>query len=419
MHLCACAHIDVHLCACEHINVHAPLLVEIVEKGQPGAARECAAQGAGERRLRISLLVNSLGPGGAEGVVARLASEWARRGDEVAIVTLASRADDFFAIDPAVRRIALGLAADSRSRGAAVVANARRIARLRSALRAQQPDVVLSFVDRTNLLALAAGLGTGLRIVVCERTDPTRHVLEQPWELLRRLLYPRAAALAVQHEGLRPWAATLCAPDRVLVLGNPVAIEPSQADTAPEQTEASHRIVGVGRLSAEKGFDRLIDAFARIAGRLPEWTLVLTGDGPERARLEALVAASGLEGRVLLRGVSAEPWQGTRAGDVFVLPSLYEGMSNALLEAMARGLAPIVTPAAGALHGVVRDGESALLAADGSPAAIAAAIERVATDNRLRSDLAQAARRRARRYAASEVAEEWRSALLGVLARAR
>jgi glycosyltransferase involved in cell wall biosynthesis len=94
-------------------------------------------------------------------------------------------------------------------------------------------------------------------------------------------------------------------------------------------------------------------------------------------------------------------------------------MSNALLEAMARGLAPIVTPAAGALHGVVRDGESALLAADGSPAAIAAAIERVATDNRLRSDLAQAARRRARRYAASEVAEEWRSALLGVLARAR
>ena len=404
---------------CEHAEVHAPLLVEIVEKGQPGGARDRAAQGDEPRRLRITLLVNSLGPGGAEGVVARLASAWALRGDEVAIVTLAPRSDDFFAIEPAVRRIALGLAADSRSRAAAVVANARRIAALRRALRAQQPDVVLSFVDRTNLLALAAAMGTRLRVVVCERTDPTRHVLGQPWALLRRLLYPRAVALAVQHEGLRPWAATICAPDRVLVLGNPVAIAPFATDAEPAAAIASHRIVGVGRLSAEKGFDRLIEAFARLAGRLPEWTLVLTGDGPERARLEALVAARGLDSRIVLRGVAADPWQGTRAGDVFVLPSRYEGMSNALLEAMARGLAPIVTPEAGALNGVVRDGESAVVATDGSPEAIAAAIERVAGDDRLRADLAHAARRCVERYAASDVADEWRTALLGVLSRAR
>jgi len=398
--------------------VRVPLLVETLEKGQPGAARDGAPRGAGERRLRIALLINSLGPGGAEGVVTRLAGAWARCGDEVAIVTIARRTDDFFAVDPAVRRIPLGLAADSRSRAMAVAANARRIGALRSALRAEQPDVVLSFVDRTNLLALAAGMGTGLRIVVCERTDPTRHVLEQPWALLRRLLYPCAAALVVQHEGLRPWAATICAPERVLVLGNPVAIDPL-ADAQPTTTDASPRIVGVGRLSAEKGFDRLIQAFARIAGRLPEWTLVLTGDGPERGRLESLVEAGGLAGRVILRGLAAEPWRGTRVGDVFVLPSRYEGMSNALLEAMARGLAPVVTPEAGALHEVVHDGESALVAADGSAASLAAAIERIACDDGLRSAIAHAARRRVERCAVHDVAEQWRQALLGVLAPSR
>lgn len=390
--------------------------MEIVEKGQPGAPYDGSAPDSGERRLRIALLINSLGPGGAEGVAARLASAWARRGDDVTIVTLAARTDDFFPLDPAVRRTALGLAAESRSAAAAVVANVRRVAALRSVLRAQRPDVVLSFVDRTNLLAILAALGTGLRVVVCERTDPTRHVLGQPWETMRRLLYSRAAAVAVQHEGLRAWAAAITTPDRVLVLVNPVAVEPPAA-IEPAPSDAPHRIVGVGRMSAEKGFDRLIEGFGRVARRLPQWTLVLTGDGPERARLESLVVARGLEGRVVLRGVTPDPWQGTRAGDVFVLPSRYEGMSNALLEAMACGLAPIVAPEAGALHGLVHDGESALVAADGSAASIAAAIERLATDERLRSTLASGARRRVARHAESDVADEWRRALLAVLAR--
>jgi GalNAc-alpha-(1->4)-GalNAc-alpha-(1->3)-diNAcBac-PP-undecaprenol alpha-1,4-N-acetyl-D-galactosaminyltransferase len=391
--------------------------VDSVEKGQPELPSDASADG-GERRLRIALLVGSLGPGGAEGVVARLASAWSRRGDTVMVLTLASRADDFFALDPGVRRIALDLAGHSRSPHAAVLANARRISALRATLRDTAPEVLLSFVDRTNLLALVAAAGTRLPVVVCERTDPTRHVLAPPWSLLRRVLYRRAAALAVQHEGLHAWAATLCDPARILVLGNPVEM-PASSDPVPVEPKSAGRIVGLGRLSFEKGFDRLIDAFGSVAARLPGWTLVITGDGPERVRLEQLVAAHGLDGRVELRGLATEPWQGTQAGDVFVLPSRYEGMSNALLEAMARGLAPIVTPEAGASLGAGDDGASALVTADGGAAAIAAAIERVATDDHLRDALAAAARRHVARHGVERVAEEWRRAIVGVLALAR
>lgn len=388
--------------------------MDIVEEIQPGASTNPPSVDGGARRLRIALLVSSLGPGGAEGVVARLASAWARRGDDVAVVTLAPAGHDFFAVDPAVRRTTLDLAAESRSPVAALRANVRRLAVLRKALRAEQPDVVLSFVDRTNVLALAAAVGTRLPIVVCERTDPTRHVLEQPWELLRRLLYRRAAALVVQHEGLRPWAEGHCSAGRVLVLGNPIVLDP--LPEADDPARAARRIIGLGRLSPEKGFDRLIEAFARIAGRLPGWTLVLSGEGPQRASLEALVAARDLRDRVVLRGLVRDPWRGTGAGDVFVLPSRYEGMSNALLEAMARGLAPVVTPEAG--QGIVRDGESAIVAADGGADALAVAIARVAGDDRLRAEIARAARQRVRRHALERVAAEWRAAIVGVLARA-
>ena len=390
--------------------------MDIVEKGQPGPPHDPVPRGDDGRRLRIAVLIGSLGPGGAEGVVARLAGAWARGGDDVAVVTLAPRSQDFFALDPAVRRVALDLAGDSASKLAATAANARRIAALRATLRSDRPDVAVSFVDRTNLLVLAAATGLGVPVVVCERTDPTRHVLGQPWTALRRVLYRRASAVVVQHEGLRSWAATVTDPARVLVLPNPVIVEPD-ADAGVAPADASRRIVGVGRFSAEKGFDRLIDAFSRIAGRLPGWTLLLTGDGPERARLEAAIAASGLGGRVIVRVPTPEPWQGARPGDVFVLPSRYEGMSNALLEAMARGLAPVVTPEAGGLHGVVRDGESALVASDGGAAALASAIERLATDEPLRTAIAAAARRAARRFALPEVAAQWRAAVHASMAR--
>lgn len=392
--------------------------MDIVEKGQPGSPHDPAARGDDGRPLRIAVLIGSLGPGGAEGVVARLAGAWAHGGDDVAVVTLAPRAQDFFALDPAVRRVALDLAGDSPSPPAALAANARRIAALRATLRTARPDVVVSFVDRTNLLALVAATGLGVPVVVCERTDPTRHALGQPWSSLRRGLYRRASAVVVQHEGLRSWAATVTDPARVLVLPNPVVVEPlPDRDAAP--SDASRRIVGVGRFSAEKGFDRLIDAFSTIAGRLPNWTLLLTGDGPERTRLEASIAASAFGGRMILRAPTREPWQGARPGDVFVLPSRYEGMSNALLEAMARGLAPVVTPEAGGLHGVVRDGESALVASDGGAAALASAIEHLATDEPLRTAIACAAQSRARRYALADVAAEWRAALARVATRTR
>ncbi|WNV73725.1 glycosyltransferase [Geodermatophilus sp. DSM 44513] len=154
------------------------------------------------------------------------------------------------------------------------------------------------------------------------------------------------------------------------------------------------RIGYVGRLAPQKRADRLVEAFGRM--REPA-TLVVVGDGPDRARVHAL--AAGLP-RVHLTGFvehTAVPAV-LAALDVLVLPSDYEEMGSVLTEALASGL-PVVASDVGGIPEVVRDGETGLLVPPGDVAALAAALDRLAADPVLRARLAAGARARAADYA--------------------
>jgi glycosyltransferase involved in cell wall biosynthesis len=95
------------------------------------------------------------------------------------------------------------------------------------------------------------------------------------------------------------------------------------------------RIVTIGRLCHQKGFDRLIEIFAKLADHYPDWELVIAGEGPDREKLEALIAELQMTGRVTLCGAVEDTLSFLRAADIFVMPSRYEGFPNALCEARA------------------------------------------------------------------------------------
>ena len=148
----------------------------------------------------------------------------------------------------------------------------------------------------------------------------------------------------------------------------------------------------VGRLSGEKGFENLIDAVCALLDSGRDVEAWIAGEGPERAALEARIAAAGLGGRVRLLGYIEDPAQMYRALDVFALPSVREGLPNALLEAMASGLPVVATRVAG-VPSVVDDGRNGLLCAPGDASGLAADIARVLTDPGLAERMATAARR--------------------------
>lgn len=148
----------------------------------------------------------------------------------------------------------------------------------------------------------------------------------------------------------------------------------------------------VGRLSAEKGFDRLIEAADRLMSEGLDFSLVIIGDGNERAALEAQIARLGRTDRIRLAGYAADVSRWFEAMDVFVLSSLREGLPNVVLEAMALETPLVATRIAGVPR-LVSDGENGLLVEPDDVPALAAAMRRMLVDLTLASTLAAAARR--------------------------
>ena len=132
--------------------------------------------------MRVTLINSSLGSGGAERVIATMATYWARQGWEVALITLTGTdVPDFYEMHPAVRRVRLGLAGPSSSPFQALLNNSNRLRSLRRAIKDSDPDAVISFQSRTNVLVILSCLGLGQPVLVSERVDPAREPIGWAW----------------------------------------------------------------------------------------------------------------------------------------------------------------------------------------------------------------------------------------------
>jgi glycosyltransferase involved in cell wall biosynthesis len=152
-------------------------------------------------------------------------------------------------------------------------------------------------------------------------------------------------------------------------------------------------ILGVGRLSREKGFDRLISAFSEMKKELPASGLVIVGEGKLRPQLEALIAQLGIQDDVLMPGYCSTVPALLRQSQVLVMPSLTEGLPITLLEAISLKV-PVVASAVGEIPKVLGDGKGGELLRDLEPSTIAGAVEQTINDeerSRLRTDWAHAA----------------------------
>ncbi len=293
--------------------------------------------------MKLALVISSLAGGGAERVMTTLANGWAASGVEVTLITLAAVEIDEYELSPDVRRVSLALASDSEGTIAAVTNNGRRIFALRRAIGRWNPELVVSFIDTTNMLCILACLGLGIPVVVSDRVAVTESPPRSVWKWLYRPLYRRAAAVVVQT--LRGAAEVRRRTGReAVVIPNPLQPSDSKSKSksesgwAPAAGAETHTILAMGRLVPQKGFDLLIEAFARVASVHSGWRVVILGEGAERANLTAAIRTAGLADRVFLGGFTSEPRQAMRQSDLFALPSRFEGFPNGLLEAMAEGM---------------------------------------------------------------------------------
>lgn len=255
--------------------------------------------------------------------------------------------------------------------------------RLRSALfplmtviRDTNPDVVFSTLGYVNIALLAARpfLPRRTRFVVREANMPSLSLPHTSHPLIfnaaYRFLYRRADSVICTSMAMREEMESIfCVPaSRLTVLPNPVDEGTLRNAATPTQRHGGDdglRLVAAGRLTKQKGFERLVHM---IAAHNQNIKLTILGEGPGRASLVALIHELGLNERVRLMGFCKNPWAYYAGADAFIMTSIWEGLPNAVLEALACGTPVIATPESGGIA------EIAAAAPDGAVTVVEAGV---------------------------------------------
>jgi len=357
------------------------------------------------RPLRVLFVLGSLGGGGAE----RQAIVWLRHLDRVRFeptLYLVARRGELLADVPADVPI---VAYEERCAAPRVYVPGgvyrRQVRDLEGVIVEQGIDIVVTVTLHMTLLAAGLNRRPAKRLAV-EMADPRRDFADQVtrfrWLKRRRLAaaYEVATPVAVSEgvkEGIVDFYGTRA--NRVVVLPNFIdldEIDRRAAEPGPELPADRFHVVTVGRLQPQKGQSYLLDAFARVVAK--EWPrrphLHLLGQGPLREELGRKVRDLGLAGHVTFAGFVANPLAYVKGCDLFCLPSLYEGMPVALLEAIACGVPVVATDCPSGPREVLAGGEFGRLVPAADPEALAAGIERVLRDPGAARETALLARRR-------------------------
>lgn len=316
-----------------------------------------------------------------------------------------------FPTSPAAIPFAVGWLAGHRQIARSVLrAAVARHGRSRRALRAwvdaigvavSEPDIVhfgfsgiaVNMADAIDLL------GDARTVVSCRGTgEQVRPVVDPERAAALGDILRRVDAIHAVSDALAATIVELGAPsDRVTVIRPAIDIERfRRASPVPASPHAPFRLVTVARLHWIKGLDDLLNALA-VLRRTHEATLDIVGDGPESEALRFRAVALGLGDAVHFAGAVGPDRvrAALEQSDAFVLTSLSEGISNAVLEAMALDL-PVVSTDVGGMREVITDGVDGLLVPPGDPAALAAALARLIADDELRLDITGAGAERVR-----------------------
>lgn len=288
--------------------------------------------------MTVNILINSLGGGGAERQAARIAPEIAGK-----LIMLET--DRVY--DPGVEVVALSAGTGRSPAWRKLLRMPLQLVRL---ARMQHGDAVLSFLVRANLLNVLSGLFARHRAIISERQALSPASRPGLMKLLRLALlgiaYRRADLVVVNAAGTRDELVAWCGipSERISIVRNAcdaVTIRAKGAMGTPG-IPASRFVIASGRLVPQKGYDVLLEAFARFRHEEPDTALVILGTGPEEARLRARARELGIAEAVTFAGFQENPFAWITHAEAFVMSSAYEGFPNVILEALALGI-PVVS----------------------------------------------------------------------------
>ena len=287
---------------------------------------------------KILFYIDSLRAGGAQRVMSNLVSFFSERGYNVDLV------NDYvdgtphlvrYSVPDSVNRLFLR----DNIEGNKYVKNIQRIIKLREIIKKEKPDVVLSFLEKPNKRMLFASIGLKTKKVVSVRNDPNKEYgTRKSDKAIVNALFRFADGVVFQTNEAKQYFHTSIQKKSSIIV-NPIAKIFFDTNWIGDKKQ----IVSFGRLEKQKNHRLLIYSFSKIAKDFCDYNLIIYGEGPLRQDLEHYIMELGLSDRVFLPGNTSNVAEILSHSSLFVLSSDYEGMPNALMEAMAVGVPCVST----------------------------------------------------------------------------
>lgn len=359
-----------------------------------------------ETARKIIIVIASLGGGGSERVVVDLCEYLVSQGLNVTVLTLNGDDPDAYALAASVARERMEIRSDAHSPFQSIRFEWDRLTRMRDRIVSLSPDRVLSFIDLTNVRVLASLTGTGIPIIVSERIHPAHHSIGRKWNWLRRVIYRKANSTVVQTDDIANWFKSHVPTKRLVVIPNAVRKWGRLSDQEPDRI-----VLAIGRLHPQKGFDLLIQAFARSDLGASGWRLVILGEGESRASLERLAVDLGIARLVRMPGHVRDVADWISSASIFALSSRYEGFPNVLLEAMQMGRACIAFDGPTGTAELIQHDVNGLVVPKGDVTALHNALINLASDLNLRTRLGREAAKVSRTHDPEYVYSLWLNTL--------
>lgn len=340
--------------------------------------------------MDILFVTATLTSGGSERVMSLLANQLAKRGHRVEIVNL----NKHIVFYPIHKDVHLSFAEEEV--GCSII---KKIGWLRKYVKARKPDVVVPFMEAVYCVTLLALIGVRVPIISSERIDP-RHS-PRLRNTLRKVFLPLTSHLVVQTKDIKAFYPKFIQ-KKTSIIYNPVSETVFQLQDEPKENV----IISVGKLDGQKNQKLLINAFASIAEDFHDWKLVIYGEGPERNALESLVERLKIKDIISLPGRCETVIEEMNKAKVFAFSSDFEGMSNAILEAVCVGLPVVTTNVSGAKE-LVKEGEGGFVVPIRNEKALANALHKVLSNKELRERMAQANKARAKDFKQDMIVNQW------------
>lgn len=354
--------------------------------------------------MKIGFLIKDLSSGGAERATVSLANYFALHSQDVEIITF-NGSDSFYPLEElvSVHTADLGEMEQSASLKR-LIGSVKRIFAIRKIVKQRNLDVLIGMSFAMTWYAVLATVFTGTKSVGTERSNPYRYKATKLNTFLRKLFYYFTDGYVFQTKRAAEFFGGKRSSRDIII---PNAIFNETVYTLSPPAERKKIICAVGRLIKLKRFDLLIDAFSQIADRIPGYMLFIFGEGEEKDDLENQIEYLGLKDRVILAGADPQAVKFVNYASVFVLSSDFEGMPNALLEALAMGVPCVSTRCEMGPDELIEDGISGILTDVGSSEQLAEAMLEIIENPDLSRQLSENGRKLLKTHSIENISRIW------------